>query len=337
MLNRVIVRVVLAAVVAGLLVAGVVGLTTVGGHGTAISASRSPSSMNAPAPGTGPGTAPGPDAGTAPGQAGGSSSTRPASPQTGPGASNRGPGATAVPPGRPGTGAPVVPGPTRAPATGTYTYDTSTTEGSPPTTSVRQDSATVRAAGDENGVIRQQVGQPLAGVPTTNTVVWASSGVTVEHTTISFAGVTVECQWGTPFTQYGANLHVGSSWSVDATCTGRTDIAQCGGAVGFTVHQTSLANVTGAEVLVVGGVAAPVWDIVRSSFTVDVTAASEGLVRTCAITLRSSVQEREQFAADRGLSVTRDDQGTTTSTFNGQPFPTTNAHAVEALRSLTPS
>ena len=342
MLNRLIVRVVLAAVVAGLLVADVVGLATVSGGGTAVSVNATATSTSVPTSGTGTGT----DTDTASGRgaagaaspdpAGGSSTTGAVSPLTTTGRSNAGSTTTAAASTTRAAGAATTPGPTAAPTVGTYTYDTRSTEGNPPTASTSQDAAVVRGAGTENGAVKQQVGQPLAGVPTTNTVVWAAGGVKVEHTTISFAGVTVECQWGAPFTQYGGNLHTGSSWSVDATCNGQADIAQCGGPVSFTVHQTSVAKVTGAEVVVVGGVPTPVWDISRSPFAVDVSASTVGLVKTCTVTLQSTVQEREQFAADRGVPVTRDDQGTTTATFNGQPF-TTTAHAVETLRSLTPS
>jgi hypothetical protein len=336
MLNRVLVRVVLAAVVAGLLVADVVGLATVGGGGTAVSADSSPSSTGGPGPGSGPASDRGPAGPGALDPAAGPATVAPATSGTTTARPTAGSGTTAAPSvARPG-GAASTPGPTTAPAVGTYTYDTQSTEGNPPTVSSSQDPAVVRGAGTENGAVKQQDGQPLAGVPTTNTVVWAAGGVTVEHTTISFAEVTVECQWSAPFTQYGANLHVGSTWSVDASCSGQTTIAQCGGLVGFNVHQTGTAKVTGAEVVVVGGVATPVWDISRSPFAVDVNASTAGLVKTCTISLQASVQEREQFAADRGLPVTRDDQGTTTATFNGQPFSTT-AHSVSTLRSLTPA
>lgn len=312
MLNRSVVRIVLAGVIGLVLVGGVVGLLTVdnnksdkvstepGSSTTTAFATSTTSTTVVPSSTTVTTAAPAASSTT-------TSTTKAAATTT-----------TVAP----------TPGATKAPATGSYSYDLTSTTGS---------AATVKGV-DTLGVVGigsslQRITSHRGGISMVDDVNWADPlGATIQHSTLSQFGITLDCAWNKPVLRYASSLRVGTQWTTSASCGGDVAVVNCGMTT-FSATQSSANVVTGAGLASIGGKTVPVWQIKRSNWTFTVHATSP----SCNISWTVIIQAQEQFAADKGLVGSADDSVSTAIIFPGQTEQNTTSHEVRALKSLSPS
>ncbi len=136
------------------------------------------------------------------------------------------------------------PGGPKAPAVGTYSYVSCTSDD--------KVNVVVSAGNSSGGVTRRDIEtQSQLGNITAHDA-FGADGAVQERATIKAFGFTLNCDWMPDIIEYPANLAVGTSWSADS---------QCNLGNGAKIHATGTRKITSVATFTVGGTAVVVWVI----------------------------------------------------------------------------